>query len=486
MTQLTPTLAYVEALSEGMGFDPQERCEIRLALEEMLCNVIKHGYANDPGGAITLTCAPFTTGLRLVIHEKGLPFDPGSIPAFDPKALRLDCDPAGLGTYLAKAAVDEIVYRNKGRQGWEIQITKHLDGKHVNRMLGDAAQPFPAHAGGEKDPRHLTVRPFRPEEALEISRAAYHCYGYGYEDYIYYPERIVELNGNGTMVSYVAVSEEGRLAGHMALKREAPGALLAELGVAFVAPDWRRMGVAQRIQSALLAQAPALGITAVFSRAVTGHTAAQELVRGIGMKACGIQVGALPHDVGFKGLTGTIHQKLSAVTLWVAAAAPRRRRIFPPRRHRPWVARLYGQLGLPIDVAGGAPLEKAGAGDRILVKKIDVLGTAELTIMATDEGTGTAVQQALHHLRQEGTEVVYAFLNLEHPGTPVLSEEMTAMGFIFSGILPDGLHGKDALVLQYLNNLVIDYDQIRLADPIACELRDAIREQDTFNSDKAP
>jgi serine/threonine-protein kinase RsbW len=51
------------------------------------------------------------------------------------------------------------------------------------------------------------------------------------------------------------------------------------------------------------------------------------------------------------------------------------------------------------------------------------------------------------------------------------------MGFFFAGILPLALAG-DTLILQYLNNVRIDYDKIVLYSEEARQIRDYVREMD--------
>ena len=51
------------------------------------------------------------------------------------------------------------------------------------------------------------------------------------------------------------------------------------------------------------------------------------------------------------------------------------------------------------------------------------------------------------------------------------------MGFFFAGILPESSIG-DALVLQYLNNVDLDYSKILLVSDIAKELLVYISEHD--------
>jgi serine/threonine-protein kinase RsbW len=52
-------------------------------------------------------------------------------------------------------------------------------------------------------------------------------------------------------------------------------------------------------------------------------------------------------------------------------------------------------------------------------------------------------------------------LSLEDPLTYFLTSEFEKTGFFFSGIIPQTMIG-DALILQYLNNVAIDYGKVKV------------------------
>jgi serine/threonine-protein kinase RsbW len=69
------------------------------------------------------------------------------------------------------------------------------------------------------------------------------------------------------------------------------------------------------------------------------------------------------------------------------------------------------------------------------------------------------------------------FLKLKDPLTAKYTAELEKFGFFFAGILPETKIG-DAIILQYLNNVDLDYDKIQLVTDIAKELMNYIRERD--------
>ena len=79
--------------------------------------------------------------------------------------------------------------------------------------------------------------------------------------------------------------------------------------------------------------------------------------------------------------------------------------------------------------------------------------------------------------RQE-TEIINLFLNMSDPLTGKNVPQFEKLGFFFAGILPGGFENGDALILQYLNNVPIDYDAIQVKSAMAKKLLAYVKEQD--------
>ncbi len=83
------------------------------------------------------------------------------------------------------------------------------------------------------------------------------------------------------------------------------------------------------------------------------------------------------------------------------------------------------------------------------------------------------IHEQLKELCVKRIDANYLYLNLQDPGTPAITEELEKMGFFFGGIFP-GTPIGDALILQYLNNVPMDYDQIVTVSEAATELKEYI------------
>ena len=104
-------------------------------------------------------------------------------------------------------------------------------------------------------------------------------------------------------------------------------------------------------------------------------------------------------------------------------------------------------------------------------------GYASIEVLRCGKNIGSEVKNALKEFRLKRYEVIALYLNLCDPLTFHLVAEFEAIGFFFGGILPGSSVGE-ALVLQYLNNVAIDYDSIKLHTEANREILAYVKLQD--------
>jgi len=96
------------------GYSNDATFAIKLTLEESLVNAIKHGNCNDPSKRVTICYAITAEKACFIIRDEGCGFDPQAVP--DPtEPDRLDL-PDGRGIMLMKAYMDELEFRDHGRE----------------------------------------------------------------------------------------------------------------------------------------------------------------------------------------------------------------------------------------------------------------------------------------------------------------------------------------------------------------------------------
>ena len=101
------------ALDKAMrahGFSEEECLYTQLAVEEAVTNVIVHGYAGNPG-QILITCRTTPHLAEVQIRDSAPPFDPLSMAEPDITEEIEERQIGGLGVFLIRRVMDEILYR---------------------------------------------------------------------------------------------------------------------------------------------------------------------------------------------------------------------------------------------------------------------------------------------------------------------------------------------------------------------------------------
>ena len=481
MVILGPVTAYARELAKCIGFDEADAARIQLAVEESLANVVQFGYQEETDDTLEIVFDSGPAGIVISIREKGIPFNPERLPQYSPDHSEPDASGAGLGIHLIKSFMDEVAFIRKGREGQEIRLTKHLPQKRINHLL-PASEEKERHNQAtlpeeSNPPANYTIRRMLPKEALEVSKCAYRCYGYSYEDFAYYPERVAAMNREGTLYSLVAVTEDKLLMGHAALKYPYPGASIAESGVAFIYPRYRRLGLFSKFNDRFIERAREKGMHGLYGRAVTSHTASQRMAARHGYKDCGVFLGVFPADVDFKKIAGKTVQRESAALSYLPIQSCEPKTIYLPEGRRAPARQIFQSLVVPVNFQEGpSDADKSFSGHfSVEITKNHALNMAEIIVQEYGEYIFDQIRQQLKALCLERTDVIHVVLNLEDPGTESMVGRLEQLGLVFGGILPHGLGGRHALILQYLNNVKIDFDRINLVTPEALMILEAIK-----------
>ena len=128
----------IAAVAKRLGFSDVACCQIALAVDEALCNIIRHGYKRQGDGRIWVSLERRTDpdGLRIVIEDEARQVDPEKIRGRDLDEIR----PGGLGVHIIREVMDEVVFEKRERIGMRLTLVKHL-----------AAADCAALAGGSED-----------------------------------------------------------------------------------------------------------------------------------------------------------------------------------------------------------------------------------------------------------------------------------------------------------------------------------------------
>lgn len=472
--------SYVQAVASHLGFDDEQSNQLAEAFSLLLKDLLVHAFEPSTTQEVHISCEQVPMGLKAVIREKGLPLTPDELPTLD--ASRRSRFRLHLGNHITcvQDAWDEAIFQNLGPAGASVQLVKYSTGSRFKPVTESCSvTPLPAKSG-PGSPESFQVRPFIPADAQAVVRLFYQTYGYSYpHEYLYYPERLIALNTEGSLRSFVAVSPHGELAGHIALffSRDHPS--LAEIGAAMVNPDLRGHSCLLQLTECALAEARKSQLPALFGQAVTNHTYSQKVAESFHFKPCGILVGYGSASLTFKKIHEDLPQRESLLILYRSLEPISPVTIYPPDRHKEWVRQIYAGLGMdpiilspPDDLQANLPHQ-----GHIQLSTFQTIGTATICVNVIGPETPEDIRHTLRHLCQGRFESILLDIDMGQPGAPDLITYCETLGFFVAGIMP-GFNDAQTLILQYLNNVPLDYDKIQLFSPQAQEIQAYIRGRD--------
>ncbi len=466
-----------EAFAAKVGFDGQDSARIRLAVEEGVTNIIEHAFEPGERTLFTVSFVPTTLGLRIEIHDDGLPYMP---PAETPGDVE-----KSVGTRLMRGLMDKFSYVNLGAGGKTLVMEKYLArGNAVSAISASEAESYHAKATSDESPARIprTIRLLEPgnlAEAIEIAQCAYKTYGYGYfYPDIYYPEKLLRMNSDGTMVSMVAINDlTGDMMGHSAIKVNGKGDKVGEGAVSFVKPQYRGQDIFGELSDFRVRQARSMGLKALYTQAVMTHPASQKGSFKAGFIESGIVLAVIA-AVDWKGfsLTGA-PQRTSAMNTVLYLEDFPEVALYPPANHAEMLGEIYAHQNRKVAFAdaprSGEPEEK-----RSIVETGGIPSSQYACVRYASIGRDAAgvLLGQMRHLARSGIIHTSLHIPLQSPFTPMLCAEAEKLDFYFSGVCLDH-DGRDMLMLQH-NNCEIDYERISTASDYGRRLLEYIRRND--------
>jgi anti-sigma regulatory factor (Ser/Thr protein kinase)/GNAT superfamily N-acetyltransferase len=469
---------YTSEVVKLSGFDKEQGKKIQMALEEAILYVLNNAFDASELGEYNIRFVKLLNGIEIHIHDMGLPYNPNTEPDYDPTADISNLNDAGLGTFLISKTMDEYRFNNLGIKGKELVLVKYLESacivdEYEGPVEAEVVVP-PTKAPVEQI--HFDIRLMKPDEALEICRCIYDCYGYSYaNENIYYPERVAAMNADGKLRSAVAMTPDNEMGGHFALIYY--DKLPAEAGIAVTKKKFRGQGFARQMGEFLELEARKDGLKGMQVKEVTSHPYTQKFCLKLGYKDCGMLLAHSPKSLSFKGINENLEQRNSDVLGFKYLTTPEPRKIYALQKHAGMLEKLFNNLGAEVEFLQPQLSEAAQAQGAMSVTIHTLRSLAEIMIDQIGEDTLLTLQQEMRKIFREEIQVMELYLSLNDPQSPEIVSQLEKMGFIFTGILPETSMG-DAIIMQFFNGIHIDYDKIILVTDMAKELLNYIREND--------
>jgi anti-sigma regulatory factor (Ser/Thr protein kinase) len=467
--ELLPAVVdFVRQAARQLGLGDKAAVHLDRAVETVCRNVIEHAFDRDEAGQYDVEILRRPGRVVIAVEDQGLPFD---------YARLRDGGDTALPEMLHHPFADEIRFINLGRGGNRVELIKHLPHADVREDLPEAEHHRSVRAPAASEDTQLEIRMMRPEESFELARCVYRSYGYSYDwDYVYYPDRIRELQESGLMRSCVAVTLEGEFVGHLAVRVDHPDSPVGEAGQAVVDPRFRGHHLFPRMKTFLAEQAKNVGMYGLYSEATAVHPYSQRGNLDLGARETGFLLGYIPASVSYKEIGEDREGRRGSVALfYVRTNAEPERAIYPPATYREAVRRIVEHNGLHRTEEDGSDFEMLPSSRM----SVDVRRDHNLAFLRVEE-PGADLQELvrvrLRELCLHRVDCIYVDLPLSHPAVQSVGTRLNELGFFFGGIIPE-LRDGDVLRLQYLNEVDIRPEDVRTGSDFGQELVNLIFEE---------
>lgn len=123
----------VEEFGRGHGMPEETVHDARLALEEIVVNVIQYAWEDGRGHEITVLISLDEEGLLMRVEDDGKPFDPLSVLSPVSTGAPERRRAGGFGVRLARSVVNSMEYRRDGNRNVLVMRRKITSGRGENR-----------------------------------------------------------------------------------------------------------------------------------------------------------------------------------------------------------------------------------------------------------------------------------------------------------------------------------------------------------------
>jgi len=110
LSQIRPLTTFVRGVTDRLGLEDRPAKSLRLALEEMVVNIIHYAYPKGTRGKVDVRAWSDGKAVRFTVTDSGVPFDPTAVPSVDTTLSAEDRPVGGLGIHLARALMDSVRY----------------------------------------------------------------------------------------------------------------------------------------------------------------------------------------------------------------------------------------------------------------------------------------------------------------------------------------------------------------------------------------
>ncbi len=123
---LQQVMSFIEDCLKDRDISPKTEMHINMSVEEIFVNIAHYAYTEKTGKAtINVSVTDDPAAITIIFKDSGIPYDPLAKKDPDVTLSAKERKIGGLGIYLVKKMMDEVVYKYENGQNVLI-IKKHL------------------------------------------------------------------------------------------------------------------------------------------------------------------------------------------------------------------------------------------------------------------------------------------------------------------------------------------------------------------------
>jgi hypothetical protein len=288
---------------------------------------------------------------------------------------------------------------------------------------------------------------FRPEDAEGVARLFLSVYGEGYPIRTYLdPERLIQENAAGRIISSVARTPKGDVVGHNALFNSAPFQGIYECGAGVVHAVYRGgAGVFTRLVAhGQDVGAREFGVRAIFGESVCNHVFSQKMCHNLGWTSHALEVDLMPAAAYVKerSAPGRVASLVDYVTI-----SPGPHKVFLPGAYEASLRFLYSGLDDQREFLTSDASFPIGSKTTIRTQSFAFARVARCAVPESGVDFAGIIEKEERDVLAQRPVVIQVWLNLAEPWVSAAVEILRAMGFFFGGLLPRWFD-TDGLLMQ--------------------------------------
>jgi anti-sigma regulatory factor (Ser/Thr protein kinase)/N-acetylglutamate synthase-like GNAT family acetyltransferase len=455
-----------------MGLSRDDAARMALATDEILTDILLHGYKHE-SGYIEIWFQYTFSEIEITIQEKGEPFDPEKY-VYDPEKALKEHNFEGAALRSVQRMTDQFLFLNRGKDGKEFRLVKQFRSSHIKDLLPKHLNPEDLDEP-EPDCDYL-LTPATSEDAEDIAKLIYRSYSYTYtKEDLYFPKRIETAIKHEYKFGTIVRTEGGGPAGYFAVIKSTDS-LIGEVGEAVVSPNHRGRGLMTKMMKELIKMSKQRGLMGLFGMASTFHIISQKVNDKYGFKSTALIISKSPQKL-YKGMANQASQVVSVVMDFLPLTKLWRKPVVIPEAYEEILSDIYAQFtGQRKSISSNKPpvtdSDQTDLGLTINYETQNVL----ITVKQYGKTFETSYMRLYRSIDELDLNAIYIDLPLNSPRINAAIEWLKAQGFIFSGLMPLFHQEHDHMRMQKLM-IETDFDKINTYTELAGKLKSLIKKE---------